>query len=397
MPDLLFLSDRIPCPRHTSGKARAWHMLKHLAGRYRVQLGCLLDELDDRRWIGELKQVCDEVHVAEGESGSRRGRGLAGMLTRLAPNRDAVEDAGLAGWISTVVATKSPTHAFAVSSPMAAFVPGGTSPLRRRVVDMVDVASDRWRQHAARKPWPLSMQYSREARRMLAYERTIAGRFDACLFVSEHAAALFRRLAPESAGRIDHVSDGVDCVYFSPEREYPNPLPNDRKAIVFTGAMDYGPNADAVCWFVREVLPLLKARGVQASFWIVGSNPAPDVRRLAAPDVIIAGEVEDIRPYIAHAALVVAPLRARGVQSQVLEGMAMAKAVVATPEALDGVQVEPGREAAVAGDARGFALAVVAALSGRGAAAMGARARQRVVEACGWTHSLARLDAALDG
>jgi sugar transferase (PEP-CTERM/EpsH1 system associated) len=243
------------------------------------------------------------------------------------------------------------------------------------------------------------MIYGREARRLLAFERTVAREFDATLFSTAREAALFRELAPESANRIDHVNNGVDYDYFSPERDYPNPLPNDRKAIVFTGAMDYWPNIDAVSWFVREVLPLLKARGLQVAFYIVGSNPAPEVRKLAnTADVTVTGRVEDVRPYVAHAAVMVAPLRvARGVQNKVLEGMAMGKPVVATPEALEGIEAEPGRDVAIASDARGFALAIVAALSGRGAAAMGARARAHVVEAYGWAANLARLDAALDG
>jgi sugar transferase (PEP-CTERM/EpsH1 system associated) len=240
--------------------------------------------------------------------------------------------------------------------------------------------------------------YSREARRLLAFERAIASKFDASLFVSPQEAALFRQLAPESADRIGHVNNGVDHDYFSPERDYPNPLPNDRKAIVFTGAMDYWPNVDAVSWFAREVMPLLRARGLQVGFWIVGSKPTPEVRKLADSDITVTGRVEDVRPYLAHAALVVAPLRvARGVQNKVLEGMAMGKAVVATPEALEGIEAEPGREVAVASDPRGFALAVVAALGGRGADAMGARARARIVAAYGWAPNLARLDAALDG
>ena len=399
MPDLLFLCHRIPYPPNKGDKIRSWHMLKHLAGRYRVHLGCFLDDPDDRRWIGELKQVCDEVHVTEIEPRAQRLRSLRGLLNGRALTLDYFSDAGLAGWVQGVVAAKRPTHAFAYSSPMAAFVPNGASPVRRRVVDMVDVDSDKWRQYAARKPWPVSMIYGREARRLLAFERAVASKFDASLFVSAREAALFRELAPESADRIGHVNNGVDYDYFSPERDYPNPLPNDRKAIVFTGAMDYWPNIDAVSWFAREVLPLLKARGLQVGFWIVGSNPAAEVRKLAdMPEVTVPGRVEDVRPYLAHADLVVAPLRvARGVQNKVLEGMAMGKPVVATPEALEGIEAEPGRDVAIARDARGFAVATVAALSGRGAAAMGARARAHVVEAYGWAPNLARLDAALDG
>jgi sugar transferase (PEP-CTERM/EpsH1 system associated) len=399
MPDLLFLCHRIPYPPHKGDKIRSWHMLKHLAKRYAVHLGCFIDDPEDRRWTGELKRICVATHFAEIDPKAQRLRSLGALLTGKALTLDYFRDGGLARWVNEVVAAKRPTHAFAFSSPMAAYVPNGTSPLRRRVVDMVDVDSDKWRQYAERKPWPVSMIYGREARRLLDFERAVARKFDASLFVSEHEAALFRQLAPESAGRIAYVNNGVDHEFFSPDREYPNPFPNDRKAVVFTGAMDYWPNIDAARWFAREVLPALQARGLDVGFWILGSNPAAEVRKLEEPGrITVTGRVEDIRPYVAHAAVVVAPLRvARGVQNKVLEGMAMARPVVATPEALEGIEAEAGRELAIAGEARGFSMAVAAALSGRGAEAMGVRARARVVAHYGWAANLSRLDAALDG
>jgi sugar transferase (PEP-CTERM/EpsH1 system associated) len=399
MPDLLFLCHRIPYPPNKGDKIRSWHMLKHLAARYAVHLGCFIDDPEDRRWIDELKRVCADVHCAEIEPKAQRLRSLGALWKGRALTLDYFHDAGLARWVDAIVAAKRPTHAFAFSSPMAAYVPNGASPLQRRVVDMVDVDSDKWRQYAERKPWPLSLIYGREARRLLDFEREIARRFDASLFVSPQEAALFRQLAPESAERIGHVNNGVDHAYFSPERDYPNPFPNDRKAVVFTGAMDYWPNVDAVQWFAREVLPALTARGLNIGFWIVGSKPTPDVRKLEQPGLVtVTGRVEDIRPYVAHAAVIVAPLRiARGVQNKVLEGMAMAKPVVATPEALEGIEAQAGQEVAVANEPRGFAMAVTAALSGRGAAAMGVRARARVVADYGWAPNLARLDAALEG
>ena len=397
MAELLFLCHRIPYPPNKGDKIRSWHMLRHLARRHTVRLGCFLDDHEDRRWIGELKQICADTYVAEIEPRRQRLKSLGALLAGRALTLDYFRDPGLAAWTGQVVRERRSELAFAFSSPMAALVPNGSAPIRRRVVDMVDVDSDKWRQYAARKPWPASLIYGREARRLLAFERAIAHRFDSSLFVSAREAELFRRLAPESAERIGFVNNGVDHDYFSPERQYPDPFPKDLRPLVFTGAMDYWPNVDAVTWFVAEVMPALLARGLKVGFWIVGARPTPAVRRLASDQVTVTGTVDDVRPYLAHAAVVVAPLRiARGVQNKVLEGMAMARPVVATPEALEGIDAAPGREVAVAGDARGFALAVAAALGGRGAEAMGAAARRRVIEAYGWDPALARLDAALE-
>ena len=74
-------------------------------------------------------------------------------------------------------------------------------------------------------------------------------------------------------------------------------------------------------------------------FYVVGSRPVRKVTDLAGdPGVVVTGMVDDVRPYVAHAAVSVAPLRlARGIQNKVLEAMAMAKLVVVTPDALVGM------------------------------------------------------------
>ena len=163
--------------------------------------------------------------------------------------------------------------------------------------------------------------------------------------------------------------------------------------------MDYWPNRDAVIWFAREVLPLLRTRGVAVQFVIVGSNPAADVRQLAQDDdVIVTGRVPDVRPYLAHADVVVAPLRlARGVQNKVLEAMAMARSLVVTPQALEGIDADPGTHLQVADSADAFARSVAALLRDPAAAGMGRRARARVVQSYGWAGNLAQLDAIVDG
>src|SRR5689334_12940068 len=141
MPDLLFLCHRIPYPPNKGDKIRSWHMLKHLARHYRVHLGCFIDDPEDRQWIGELRQVCAETHFAEIEPKAQRLKSLAGLLKGRALTLDYFRDDGLAAWVDQVTAAARPTHAFAFSSPMAAYVPNGASSVRRRVVDMVDVDS----------------------------------------------------------------------------------------------------------------------------------------------------------------------------------------------------------------------------------------------------------------
>src|SRR3569623_858504 len=192
---------------------------------------------------------------------------------------------------------------------------------RRRVMDFVDIDSDKWQQYAEARRWPLSWVYRREARTLLQYERAVAATFDASVFVSDSEADLFKRLAPECAARVWSIHNGVDTAYFDPVQSFTPPYPLYEKPIVFTGAMDYWANVEAVNWFAREVFPVVRAADEEARFYIVGARPAAEVQALRRlPGVIVVGAVDDIRPYLAHAALAVAPLRiARGVQNKVLE------------------------------------------------------------------------------
>lgn len=262
-------------------------------------------------------------------------------------------------------------------------------------MDFVDIDSDKWRQYATTKAWPLSWLYRREGERLLVWERKVAAAFDASLFVSATEAADFRKLAPESAARIGYYLNGVDADYFSPERDYPNPYPVAGEAVVFTGAMDYWPNVDAVTWFAHEVMPDLRRQRPNLLFAIVGSRPPPQVRALAAlPGVLVTGRVDDVRPWLAHARVVVAPLRiARGIQNKVLEGMAMARTVVATPQALEGIGARVGEEVRCAATAADLVRETLAALDGP---ELGPAARARVLHDFAWDSALARVDQLLE-
>ena len=180
------------------------------------------------------------------------------------------------------------------------------------------------------------------------------------------------------------LANGVDAGYFDPSGNWPNPYPPGRRAVVFTGAMDYHANVDAVRWFAETALPSIRAALPEAIFAIVGSNPAPPVRALAGADgVLVTGRVADIRPYLAHAAVVVAPLRiARGVQNKVLEALAMARPVVATANAVQGIPGAAQAGVCVRDAGEGLAAAVLERLEGDDSTA--AAGRRLVLERYTW-------------
>jgi sugar transferase (PEP-CTERM/EpsH1 system associated) len=240
--------------------------------------------------------------------------------------------------------------------------------------------------------------WAREGKTLLELERRAAREFDHSIFVSEAEARHFADLAPETAPRVGWVDNGVDLDRFDPARETASPYGGSAPVIVFTGTMNYRPNIEAVAWFATEVMPLLRARDPAPQLHIVGANPAPAVTALAAlPGVHVTGAVADIRPFIAHATVAVAPLRiARGIQNKVLEAMAMARPVVASPQAFEGVRAQPGRDLLVAEGAAEMAAQVAAVLDG-GHPGLGAAARAAVAAGHDWSAALKRLDPLLEG
>jgi glycosyltransferase involved in cell wall biosynthesis len=163
--------------------------------------------------------------------------------------------------------------------------------------------------------------------------------------------------------------------------------------------MDYWPNVDAVQYFARAVLPRLRQDCHGATFWIVGSSPTRGVLELASlPGVVVTGRVPDVRPYLSHAAAVVAPLRlARGVQNKVLEAMAMARPVVASTQAAEGIDAVPGRDFLVADTPEAMAGHLLAVARDGAHRPLGPNGRSYVLATYDWQNSLCKLDASLTG
>lgn len=392
MQSLLFLCHRIPFPPDKGEKIRAFRILEHLARRFRIHLGCFIDDPADWTHQAALAARYAEVKCLGMSRAGARLKAVRGLLTGEPLTVASFANAAMGTWVTHTLEREKPAAVFLYSSAMAQFVMGRDLGRARLVMDFVDVDSDKWRQYAASAGFPMNWVYAREAEKLLAYDRSVAARADASLLVSDAEAALFRRLAPETAGKIHAVANGIDCAFFSPSHGFPSPY-SSGPVFVFTGTMDYRPNIDAVVWFADEIFPRLAAALPGAVFAVVGAKPAKEVVALGArPGVLVTGRVADVRPYLAHADVVVAPLRiARGIQNKILEGMAMAKPVVTTAQGLEGIDARPGRDLLVAHTAAAFADAARQALRPE-SRDLGTAARRLMESSYSWEGRLAPLD-----
>ncbi len=400
MASLLFLAHRMPYPPDKGDKIRSWHVLRFLAERFQIFLGCFVDDPDDWRHEEKLRALCADCRLLPLNRRLAGLRSLSGLLAGQALSVPYFHDARLQEWVNGVLARSDLAGVYAYSSPMMQYL------MPRReigqgatlIADFVDVDSEKWRQYADARSWPSNWIYGREARKLLQFERLAADAADLTLFVSVAEAALFRRTATAGAA-IGHMNNGVDADYFSPDHGFDSPFSGPGPNLVFTGMMDYWANVDAVTWFTGRVLPELRAAQPNIRFHIVGARPTAAVRALGKqPGVSVTGRVEDVRPYLAHADAVVAPLRiARGVQNKVLEAMAMARPVVASGDGLAGIAAEPGQHLMIADRPDEFVAAVLAALQPDTGRRLGQAARTFVLEHHVWSAVLNRLVADFAG
>jgi sugar transferase (PEP-CTERM/EpsH1 system associated) len=337
MKRLLYVAHRVPYPPDKGERVRAFHEIAALAAHFRVTVAAPAHSGGDLAAADRLAAHCDRVLTA-------RAGGTGGLLrgaVTLLGGRSATEGYFHSRRLARAIRREADEEPFDVvvaycsgALPYAMAVPAAA-----RLVDLVDADSAKWAAYARTARWPTSWLYRREAAGVAALERRALRECDAVVLVSRAEAKVL-----DGAG--DHVlavANGVDTDYFRPE-DRPAEAP---PTLVFTGTMDYRPNVEGVCWFGEAIWPTLARERPDLRWTIVGRDPAPAVRRLGErAGIEVTGAVPDVRPYLARATVAVAPLlTARGIQNKVLEAMAMGRAVVASPAALEGLEVRTPAEA----------------------------------------------------
>jgi polysaccharide biosynthesis protein PslH len=227
-----------------------------------------------------------------------------------------------------------------------------------------------------------------EFRKFRREEQAAWRRASHVVFTSDRECEAMRRdggTAPTST-----VPNGVDVGYLQP-----SPAPAERTNILFTGRIDYRPNTDAVLYFCRDVLPIVRRQRPDAVFTVAGSSVPREVQRLAGPRIEITGQVADVRPYWRRAAVTVAPIRfGGGTRLKVVEAMAMGRPVVSTSLGCEGIDAVPGEHLLLADSPRDFADAVTRLLADPAlAGALAARGRALVEARYDWSRLAGRLEA----
>jgi polysaccharide biosynthesis protein PslH len=359
---ILWLSAGLLLPLDKGGKLRSWHLLRQLARRHSVTYLGFSDPSTSPHDLQGMATVCTDLHTVarrDVAKGTRAfyldaARHLASPVPyavgkyRSSEYRARLDtllergrfDALVCDFLVPVV--NMPGH-----------VPCAT------ILFTHNVEAEIWRRHATTARHPLRRALLRSQwRRMQRFEQAALGRFERVLAVSDADRETFGRLYGSGTGPVDVIPTGVDTDYFTPAPA----AWADPNRLVFTGSMDWLPNEDAIIYFCRHILPLVRRTEPRVSLAIVGRNPTPAVQHLAESDagILVTGRVDDVRPHVAGAALSIVPLRiGGGTRLKIYESMAMGRAVVSTTVGAEGLPLTPGVHVATADDPEAFAAETV--------------------------------------
>ena len=397
-PALLFLSQRLPFPPNKGEKITAFNIVRHLGQRFDVHVGTFVDTQEDVPEIEGLRPYCASLHVERIAKPWAWLPAIFRWLGGLPFSFALFRAAGLKAYVRKVINEHEPVAIVTHSSNISDYALMPTARPTLRLLHFADVDSEKFVTYAGLATGWKRWLYALEAQRVRAAETRLMAAADAIAFVSDEEAALFRSVVGTGAAQIVTIANGVDAEVFDPGKPWLRPNWGDGPAFVFTGAMDYQPNIDAVLWFADAVLPKVRAVHTQAQFAVVGSNPAPTVKALTnRPGVLVTGRVPDVQPYLAHAVAAVAPLRiARGIQNKVLEALAMGRPTIVSTQALTGIGTPETTPVIVADGADAWVAACLHLLDNpTSAAELAARARPFVITHFSWAARLRTLDALL--
>jgi len=412
---ILYLAHRVPYPPNKGDKIRTFNEIRCLSQNHEIDLLALADDPNDLHHKRNLDNYCNRIELFALTIWKSRLKTLAGLAIPSRPlSVSYFYNKKLQACLDQWMIEKTYDAVLCFSSPMAEYLfrcpvlkealnpcktpSKGSLPVL--TMDFCDVDSQKWRQYAANSRFPLNLVYGVESRRLLEYEKIINRMFHHSVFVSPHEIGVFINLNKQ-AQNLTAVPNGVDHDYFSPDARF-EPVPlrekEGQRVLVFTGAMDYYANVEGVSWFCREVFPKIRSEHPDVLFYIVGSNPGPEVKALGDRQGIrITGFVDDIRPYYRGADVCVIPLRiAAGVQNKVLEAMAMARPVVTTGKALEGIKGKPDVHVLVEDDPKHFADKVVQLLNSKEkGTVLAGNARNFILENYNWQTNIAALERLL--
>jgi glycosyltransferase involved in cell wall biosynthesis len=395
--NLLFLSHFPPSPPTFGAQRRIQGLMAALARRHRITaVSVVTSDYDPRAAERAMREYCDEVVLVPTRAWDgprKRLKQLRSLFSARSFVRNLYDLPALRAVLDELLSSRA-YDVVNVELPFLALqrlrkAPRGAPP-PRLVLDEHNIEFDLARQQANNQLGLARRGYNSIDWRKLRHEEVeIWTRFDGVAFCSAADEGRARRLVPSIRSVV--VPNAVDVEYFKPRPADP---PSNGNTVMFFGAINYFPNVDGLLYLLREVWPLIEKSHPRACLKIVGQQPTPEILAFQGPRVEVVGQVDDLRPHLAGAAVSIVPLRiGGGTRFKVLEAMAMAKPVVSTSLGAEGIEAEPGRHLLLADDREAFAAAVGRILDEPSLGArLGGEGRALVEERFSWEAAVQPLE-----
>lgn len=259
------------------------------------------------------------------------------------------------------------------------------------LLNMVDPLILNYERSLIWRPWYVRIALRQEIARLRRYEAQHALRFDCVSLISQADILDYQALLKDVS--FEQVSYGIDTNYF----QLDDAVDRVPGMVVITGNMGYAPNVDAVKYFCREIFPLILAEEPNAHLWLVGVRPASEIKRLGyGKRITVTGYVDDVRHYLRRAMVSVCPIRLNvGIQTKVLEALAVGTPVITTTAGNHGVGGKPGIDLYVADTPAEISGRVVSLLRGENWKEFSENGRKFVLNHFQWKKSAEQLESVL--
>ena len=386
---ILTLTSKFPWPLTDGAVIRDFNLLREAARHHEVSLLCFLTRPEDRDNFSALRPYCRDIRGLD--LVRTRGRAVGNAVRSLVTSRPFITEEyrrpAMAQAIEQFVTEKGIDLIHSHFLHMSQYVPHKRS--AAFVHDAHNLEHVLWRRMAKIVRNPLKAAFAAgQCGKLLRLQRRVALASEGCVTLSDEDRTEYLRICPEAT--VTTVPNGADLEYWTPSGRPPEPA-----SILYFGNLSWPPQADAAVYFHDQILPRIWAERPEARFYVVGQKPPDAVRRLAGDRVTVTGYVDDIRPYLERATVVVLPLRVgAGTKHRVFQSLAMNRPVVCTPVAAEGIALTHGQTALIAAEPEDFARATLSLLRDEQLRRrVGEQGRALVLEHYDWRQIYQRLEA----
>jgi sugar transferase (PEP-CTERM/EpsH1 system associated) len=385
----LFFANRVPYPPYRGDKLKIYNLAKRLSKSHELHLLAFAQSKEDYQYKAELEKIFTKVHFVY----LPKWRSAINCLSALWDSKPLqvlyFQSAAMRRKLNQVLSSDKFDAVHVQHLRLSPYLANKKD--IPRILDMPDAFSMYWERRMKMQKNPVLKVFETiEQKRVFHYEE-IMKEYNLSLVCSPEDKEYL--IEKHHVNNIDLLPNGVDLDMF----KWQNHDYSHNHTLLFTGNMDYAPNVDAVCYFVNEILPLVRVSHPDIKFIIAGQRPVAKVQALASDSVSVTGFIKDLATVYNNASIVVAPLRfGAGTQNKVLEAMAMGVPVVCSNIGFKGLGIASGEGAVMQTDAGAFAASIIALLDSVSARQlMGEKGRAVIQSGFGWDSIALKLEGYL--